>query len=288
VEHALFGRLHAGHAAAVVQHASDVGIDEDVDAVLPRTFHVGIGETERADLVVAEKFQCPTSLMTDARLGFAQCGLIEPAHLIGQMRNAADNVLGVEPVFVVINDELQSGLFKLEIHPVLVLQLAMQRRVQRVGLQGEIEERLRQDMRRAGVHRDGCALGFAFAVGRHHPEENHPAPQPHRLADGPQAAGRSAGCVARAFGVDQRHLEVLALGQLIGAGRPDHAAASNDHVIELTHGKRPPCRRTGTRKKESDRSGNAGATSRRPCARLPGAGDRCSSRRTSGPDNRPC
>ncbi|MNN53630.1 hypothetical protein D3C81_1683940 [compost metagenome] len=66
--------------------------------------------------------------------------MVEPAHLIGQVRNAADDVLGVEPVFIVVNDEFQPGLFELEIHAVVVFQLTVQRRVQRVGLQGEIEE----------------------------------------------------------------------------------------------------------------------------------------------------
>ena len=189
VEHALLGRLYAGDPRAVVQHAGDVGVDEDIDTILPRAFHVGVGEAERADLMVAEKLQRPACFMTDAGLGFAQCGLIEPAHLIGQMRNAADDMFGVEAVFIVINHEFEPGLFELEIHAVIVFQFTVQRRVQRVGLQGKIKERLWQDMRRAGVHCHRRALGFALAVGRHHAEENHPAPQAHRLADRPQTTG---------------------------------------------------------------------------------------------------
>ncbi|MNN53631.1 hypothetical protein D3C81_1683950 [compost metagenome] len=71
MEHALLGRLHTGDATAVMQHTGDVGVDEDVDAVLPCTFHVGIGEAERADLVIAEKLQCPACFVADARFRLA-------------------------------------------------------------------------------------------------------------------------------------------------------------------------------------------------------------------------
>ena len=140
VEHTFFRRLHAGHPRTVMQHTGHVSVDVDIDAVLPRAFGVGIGETERADLMVAEEFKRSACFVADTRFSCAQLGPIQPAHLIGQMRNAANNVLGVQPILFVINNEFQPGFFELEIHPVVVLQLTVQRRVQRVGLQGKVEE----------------------------------------------------------------------------------------------------------------------------------------------------
>lgn len=90
-------------------------------------------------------------------------------------------------------------------------------------------------MRRARVHRHRRALGLAPVAGGHHAEEDHPAAQSHRFADGPEAAGRGAGGVARSLVVDHGDAQVAAPGQLVGAGRADHAAAGNHDVIGSVH-----------------------------------------------------
>ena len=152
------------------------------------------------------------------------------------MGNLRGDVFGVELVFLVVDHELQPGLLEFEIHAVVFDQLLMQGRIQRVGGQREIEEGLRQDVRRAGVHGDGGAGRLALVFGRGHAEENHAAAQAHRFADRPQAAGGGARSVAGALGVDQRDFQVFAFGQLVGARGADHAAAGNHDVVLSAHG----------------------------------------------------
>ncbi|MNR11141.1 hypothetical protein D3C85_1274290 [compost metagenome] len=174
-------------------------------------------------------------LMADCRLRLAQGLAVEPAYLVGQMRNLRDDVFGVQAVFIVVDHVLEAGALELEVHAVAVDQLAVQLWIKCVGLQGKVEERLRQDMRRARIHRHCRAMGFALVLGRHHAKEDYPAAQAHRLADCPQAARRGAGGIARALGIDQGDFQVFAFGQLVGAGRTDHAATGDDHIIGSVH-----------------------------------------------------
>lgn len=235
MQHPGIVRAHPADPPALAQHADDVGSQQQLDAVLARRLQVGVGQAERADLVVAEEFQRAVGRVADRRLGTTQFLAVQPAHLLGQMRDLRHDVLGVLAILVVLDHVFQAGALELEVHPVAFDQFSVQFRVQRVGLQGEVEERRRQDVRRARVHRHRRALGLAPVAGGHHAEEDHPAAQPHRFADGPEAAGRGAGGVARSLVVDHGDAQVAAPGQLVGAGRADHAAAGNHDVIGSVH-----------------------------------------------------
>ena len=185
VERALVIGAHADHLAALAHHLGNVGVEVQVDTILPGTFGVGIGQAERADLVIAQKLQRTPGIVTDSGLRFTQRRLIEPAHFIGQMRDIGNNMLGVQAVFIVINHVLEPGALELEIHAVLFQHFLVQAGVQGIGLQGKVEETIGQYMRCTGVDNHCRTLGFTLAFGGHHAEKNHPATQPHRLADGP-------------------------------------------------------------------------------------------------------
>jgi len=242
VERALAVGAHAGHLAALTHDLDDVGVEVQIDSILPGPFGVGIGQPERAHLVIAQKLQRTLRIVTDARLRLAQGRLVEPAHLIGQMRDIGDNMLGIEPVFIVINHVLEPGALELEIHPVVFQQFLVQAGVQGIGLQGKVEKTRWQDMRGTGVDNHGRTLGFTLAFGRHHAKKNHPAAQPHGLADGPQPACRRAAGIAGALAVDQGYFKILAPGQVIRTGGANNTATGDDNVIGLDH-VRHPCSR---------------------------------------------
>ena len=57
MQHPGIVRAHPADPPALAQHAGDVGSRQQLDAVLARRLQVGVGQAERADLVVAEEFQ---------------------------------------------------------------------------------------------------------------------------------------------------------------------------------------------------------------------------------------
>ena len=175
VERALVVSAHTGHLAALAHDLGHVGVEVQIDTILPSPFGVGIGQAERAHLMIAQELQRTLRIMAHAWLCFAQRRLVEPAHLIGQMGDIGDNMLGIQAIFIVINHILEPGALELEIHPVVFQQLLVQAGVQRIGLQGEIKKTLRQDMRGGGVDYHRRALGLTLAFGRHHAEKDHPA-----------------------------------------------------------------------------------------------------------------
>ena len=239
VERALVVSAHTGHLAALAHDFGHGGVEVQIDTILPSPFGVGIGQAERAHLVIAQELQRTLRIMAHAWLCLAQRRLVEPAHLIGQMGDIGDNMLGIQAIFIVINHILEPGALELEIHPVVFQQLLVQAGVQGIGLQGEIEKTLRQDMRGGGVDYHRRTLGLTLAFGRHHAEKNHPAAQPHGLADGPQPACRRATGIAGALAVDQGDFQVLAPGQVISTGGANYSATGDDNVISLDHVRHP-------------------------------------------------
>src|SRR5450830_209490 len=71
VKGALLGGAHATDPVALAQNAGDVGVEIKVHAILPRGLGVGVGETERADLMIAEKLQRALRFMTHRRFRLA-------------------------------------------------------------------------------------------------------------------------------------------------------------------------------------------------------------------------
>ncbi|MNH11797.1 hypothetical protein D3C79_713210 [compost metagenome] len=178
---AFFGGQHTTDPRTLVQHTGDIGVVEKIHTILARGFHIGIRQAEWADLVITEKLQSTTRLMADRRFRPAQGLAIEPVHLLGQVRDLRDDVFGVQLVFIVVDHILQACAFELEVHAVTLDQLLVQLWIKCIGLQGKVEKRLRQDMRRTGIHGHGSTVCLALMLGRHHPKENHPAAQANRL-----------------------------------------------------------------------------------------------------------
>ncbi|MNJ47360.1 hypothetical protein D3C77_425170 [compost metagenome] len=120
--------------------------------------------------------------MADRRFCLTQGLAIKPAHLLGQVRDLRDDVFGVQLVFIVVDHVLQARAFELEVHAVTLDQLLMQLWIKCIGLQGKVEERLRQNVWRTGIHRHSSALGLALVLAGHHAKENHPTAKTNRLA----------------------------------------------------------------------------------------------------------
>ncbi len=192
--------------------------------------------------MVAEKLQRTVRAFGDRWLRLAQCLAVKPTDLRLQVRDVLDDVLGVKLIFIALDHVLEPSALELEVHPVALDQLLVQLRVKRVGLQRQIEEALRQDMRCARVHGHRRAVGLALGLGRQHAKENHPTAQAHRFADGPQPTCRGTRGIAGALVVDQGDAQVAALGQLVRAGRANYTGTGNHDVIGLVH-VRPPCPR---------------------------------------------
>ncbi|MNJ45665.1 hypothetical protein D3C77_407720 [compost metagenome] len=140
VKRTLFGSLHGTDPRPLMQHTCDIGVVEQVYAILSCRFHIRVGQAERTDLMIAKKLQGPACQITDSWLRLTQSVLIEPAHLLGQVWNLRNDVLGVELVFVVVDHILETRALELEVHTVAIDQLTMQLWIKCIRLQGKVEE----------------------------------------------------------------------------------------------------------------------------------------------------
>ena len=139
--------LHAFYTIAIVQHAHDIGIEIQINTILPRRFQVRIAKPERAYLMIAKELQCPFGLGRYRQLVCTQLLLPQPTYLVSQMWNMRNNMLRIELVFIILNDELKSRTLELEIHPMAVDQFLMQLWIKCIRLQGKVEEAFRENMR---------------------------------------------------------------------------------------------------------------------------------------------